>query len=101
MLLKLYPSGAHEFLFHFDVAQALVFGVVFCMSLFVVFIVMEYNEIAALTFKNKLRGEVYAHQTSFTPSLFLNVPVPKQVSHRSCICVLMKWMLPLPTILIF
>jgi hypothetical protein len=53
MLLQLYPSGAHEFLFRFDVAQALVFGVVFCMSLFVVFIVMEYNEIAALTFKNK------------------------------------------------
>jgi len=35
-----------------------------------------------------LRGEVWAHKTSLTSQLFIEVPVPSQESERSCICVL-------------
>ena len=48
-----------------------------------------------------LSGEVWAYETSLTPPLFIEVPVPCQESKRVSICVLMVWMLPFLTILIF
>jgi len=36
---------------------------------------------------NSLRGEVWAHKSSLTPPLFLEVSVPSQESGRSSICV--------------
>ena len=47
------------------------------------------------------RGEDWAHKTSLTPPLFIEMPVPIQESERSCICVLGISDLPLSTILIF
>ena len=34
-----------------------------------------------------LRGEVWDHQASLPPPLFIEVPVPSPESERSCICV--------------
>jgi hypothetical protein len=48
-----------------------------------------------------LRGEIWAHNTSLTPPLFIEVFLPSQESEWSCICVLGVSILPLPTILIF
>jgi hypothetical protein len=45
-----------------------------------------------------LRGKVWAHQTSLTPSLFIEVPVPSQESERSRICVLGVSILPVSEI---
>ena len=35
-----------------------------------------------------LLGEVWTHETSLTPPLFIDVSIPSQESERSCICVL-------------
>jgi len=35
-----------------------------------------------------LRGEIWAHKNSLTPSLFIEVPVPSQECERPCIFVL-------------
>jgi len=48
-----------------------------------------------------LRGDVWVHKTSLTPPFVLEVPVPRQESEKSCLCVLGISMLPLSTILIF
>ena len=45
-----------------------------------------------------LRGQVWAHKISLTPPLLIEVPVPRQESERSCICVLGVLILPLYTI---
>jgi len=45
--------------------------------------------------------EVLAHETSLTPPLFLDVPVPSHETKRSFICVLGVSMLPFDTILLF
>ena len=42
-----------------------------------------------------LRGDVWAYETSLTPSLFIEVSVPSPVSEWSYICVLGVWILPL------
>ena len=34
-----------------------------------------------------LGGEVWTNKTSLTPPLFNEIPVPRQESKRSCICV--------------
>ena len=39
-------------------------------------------------------GEVWAHKTSLTPPLLIEMPVPSQESELSCICVLMVSILP-------
>ena len=38
--------------------------------------------------------EIWAHKTSLTPPLFIEVSVPRQESERSCICVLGVLILP-------
>ena len=48
-----------------------------------------------------LRGEVWAHTTSLTPPLYIEVAAPNQESERSCIYVLGILIFPLSTILIF
>ena len=48
-----------------------------------------------------LRGQVWAHKTSLTPPLFINVSVPSLKSERSCICVLGYQLYLYFTILIF
>jgi len=35
-----------------------------------------------------LKGEVWTYETSLTPLLFIEVPVPSQESEWWCICVL-------------
>ena len=50
---------------------------------------------------SSLRGDVCAHKTSLTPQLFIEVPVPRQESDQSCICVLGVSIVPVSTILIF
>ena len=45
--------------------------------------------------QSSLRREVWAHKTSLTPPLFIEVPVPSRESDQSCICVLGVWILPL------
>jgi hypothetical protein len=45
-----------------------------------------------------LKEEVWVHQTSLTPPLIIEVPVPDQESERSCICVLEVSVLPLGTV---
>jgi hypothetical protein len=45
-----------------------------------------------------LRGQVWAQKTSLTPPLLIEVPVPRQESEQSCICVLGVLILPLYTI---
>jgi hypothetical protein len=37
--------------------------------------------------KNTEQFQNWVHKTSLSPQLFINVPVPKQESERSCICV--------------
>ena len=37
---------------------------------------------------SKQRREVWSHATALMPPLFIEVPVPRQESERSCICVL-------------
>jgi len=44
---------------------------------------------------------VWAHKTSLTPPLFIEVPVPSQKNERSCICVLGISIFPFSTILTF
>ena len=48
-----------------------------------------------------LRGELWAHKTSLTPPLFIEVSVPSQESERSCIFVLFVSILPLSTMFLF
>jgi hypothetical protein len=48
-----------------------------------------------------LRGGVWAHKTSLSPPLFIEVPVQSQESKQLCICVFGISILPLSTILIF
>ena len=48
-----------------------------------------------------IRTEVLNHKTSLASSHFIEVPVPRQESGLSCICVLGVSMLPLSAILIF
>ena len=48
-----------------------------------------------------LRVEVWAHKTSLSPPLFIEVSVPRQKCELSCICLLGVSPLPLSTILIF
>jgi hypothetical protein len=45
-----------------------------------------------------LRGEVWAHKCSLTPSYFIVVHVPSQESERSCISELRVSVFPLPTL---
>ena len=35
-----------------------------------------------------MRGEVWAHKTSLTLPLFIEMPVPSQESEQSCMCVI-------------
>jgi len=53
---------------------------------------------ARLAFYSEEGG--WAHKTSITLPLFIEVPVPSQESERSCICVLGVSILPLSTILL-
>ena len=46
-----------------------------------------------------LLGEVWAHKTSLTSPVFIEVSVPSQESERSCICVLVVSILSLSSIL--
>jgi hypothetical protein len=48
-----------------------------------------------------LKGELWAHKTSLTLPLFIEVPVPGQESERLVLCVLDVSILPLSTIWIF
>ena len=48
-----------------------------------------------------LRWEVWAHKTSLTPLLFIEVPVPRPEFGRSCICVIGLSISPLSKVLIF
>ena len=47
------------------------------------------------------KSEILNHKTSLASSHFIEVPVPRQESGLSCICVLGVSMLPLSAILIF
>jgi hypothetical protein len=47
-----------------------------------------------------VRVDVWAHNISLTPPLFIEVPIPSQKSARSCICVLRVSILSLFKILI-
>jgi len=48
-----------------------------------------------------LRGEVWVHQISLTPPLFIEVPISRQECRPSCICVLGLFIWPLSMVLIF
>jgi hypothetical protein len=48
-----------------------------------------------------LRGEVCANKTSLNPPLFIEVPVPRQESERSCRCVLRVLIVPLSMVILF
>jgi hypothetical protein len=48
-----------------------------------------------------LKREFRSIELVLTPPLFIEVPVPRQESEQSCICVLGVLILPLSTILIF
>ena len=48
-----------------------------------------------------LRWEVWAHKTSLTPLLFIEVPAPRPEFGRSCICVIGLSISPLSKVLIF
>ena len=58
---------------------------------------LKFGSIICCFFNECTRGRL----TSLTLPLFIEVPIPRQESDRSCICVLVISIFPLSTILIF
>ena len=48
-----------------------------------------------------LRWEIWPHTTNLTPPFSIEMPVPRQESELSCICVFGVSILPLSTIFVF